>query len=127
MYMKSQGTANNTYRVPENYNGNAFHGDSEIPSPPVIIPIETNEDTPSVSQEEPAVPVSFSPSMHEPQRNEKHTHLTPFLPPRIGGRGGLLGDVGVEELLIIGLLFLLSQSDSDQDILLLLLLLLFYK
>ena len=45
------------------------------------------------------------------------------MPPGFSRRGE--GEFGFEELLIIGLILLLSQSDADNDILLLLALLLF--
>jgi len=50
--------------------------------------------------------------------------LSSIMPPRPDGDGG---EFGFEDMLIIGLIFLLSQSEGDEDILLVLMLLLFYK
>jgi len=46
------------------------------------------------------------------------------MPPRPEGDKA---EFGFEDMLIIGLIFLLSQSEGDEDVLLLLTLLLFYK
>ena len=53
--------------------------------------------------------------------------LTSLLPPKRSQSNGLLSEIGLEELLIVGILILLSQNDADDDILWLLFLLLFYK
>ena len=50
--------------------------------------------------------------------------LSSILPPRAEGEKW---EFGFEDMLIIGLIFLLSQSEGDEEILLLLMLLLFYK
>lgn len=50
--------------------------------------------------------------------------LSSILPPRAEGEKW---EFGFEDMLIIGLIFLLSQSEGDDEILLLLMLLLFYK
>lgn len=50
--------------------------------------------------------------------------LSSIMPPRTCSEGG---EFGFEDMLIIGLIFLLSQSEGDEDILLALVLLLFYK
>ena len=52
--------------------------------------------------------------------------LSSFLPPKPGGLG-VLGDIGIEELLLLGLFLLLSQSDSEDDTLMLLALLFLYR
>ena len=52
--------------------------------------------------------------------------LSSFLPPKPGGLG-VLGDIGLEELLLLGLFLLLSQSDSEDDTLMLLALLFLYR
>lgn len=137
MYTRPRTTENEPLRIPENYSGNAFHSDSHSPSPPIDIPTETPETESPPTEESEAGTASKSLPVSVALTSESHedTHITkkaspfsPLLPPRmIGGRGGLLGDIGIEELLIIGILILLSQSDTDDDILLLLVLLLFYK
>ena len=137
MYTRPRTDGNDALRIPENYSGNAFHGDSLSPSPPIEPPAEpTDAEVPAAEESEAsaaseALPVAVSPTA-EPHEDtpvlKKASPFSPLLPPRmLGGRGGLLGDIGIEELLIIGILILLSQSDTDDDILLLLVLLLFYK
>ena len=119
-------------RIPDNYSGNAFHGDSLTPAPPVE-PI--TEDTAPTEQGGPDEPPRAVPEVLPEKEIKEHVPVmkksSPFsslLPPKIPGtREGLLGDVGIEELVIIGILILLSQSETDDDILLLLVLLLFYK
>lgn len=124
MYMKSSASDHNTYRIPENYSGNAFHGSDTEPTPPIILPPEPAEPTRSETAKEGSIPAVLSLEASAPE----HHPPSPLLPPRLDSKKcGLLGDVGLEELLIIGLLFLLSQSETDDDILLLLMLLLFYK
>ena len=79
----------------------------------------------SVSKETESETIAVS----TPTKKEPPSLLSALLPPRPNAThgGGILGDVGTEELLIIGIILLLSQNQSDDDILLLLLLLLFYK
>lgn len=137
MYTRPRTTENEPLRIPENYSGNAFHSDSHSPSPPIEPPVEpTDAEVPAAEESEAsaaskALPVSValtSESHEDTHITKKASPFSPLLPPRmLGGRGGLLGDIGIEELLIIGILILLSQSDTDDDILLLLVLLLFYK
>lgn len=102
------------YRIPENYRGNAFGGRHDV-----------DEDEPMPPPSDP-LPL---PIPEQPQKEEKSGFaLASLLPPMPQGlRGGLLGDIGSEELLLLGLFLLLSQNQADDDILLLLLLLLFYK
>lgn len=133
MYSKPKPSQDTAFRIPENYSGNAFQGDSVSPSPPVVLPTEEPTVT-DIAQTDP-VPQEPLPAVALPEQEEElepvMKKVSPFaslLPPRlIGSHGGLLGDIGVEELLIIGILILLSQSETDDDILLLLMLLLFYK
>ena len=132
MYSKPKTNQESSFRIPENYSGNAFQGDTGIPSVPVDPPLEP----PSIPTEEkqPGEATAVAMAVLPPNKDNEEksfSRASPFsslLPPRLtGSRGGLLGDIGVEELLIIGILILLSQSDADDDILLLLMLLLFYK
>ena len=107
--------------IPENYSGNAFPEGSGEPEPPMVIP--SLDETPL-----PDSPPEEAPPPKESRPHAVPTFLSSLLPPKPRGlHGGLLGNVGTEELLILGLLLLLSQNDSDDDVVLLLLLLLFYK
>ena len=54
-----------------------------------------------------------------------HGLLSALMPPCVGSAHG--GELGFEELLLTGLILLLSQSQRDSDIILMLALLLFYQ
>ncbi len=105
MYSRSS-RASGDYRIPDNYHGNAF---------PPIAPEETQ--TPEPPPAEPEKEPEAKPAVL----------LSSLLPPKPSGLGGILGNIGTEELLILGIILLLSGSETDDDILLLLILLLFYK
>lgn len=130
MYIKPRLPQDESFRIPDNYSGNAFTGDSTVPSAPIepmplLVPLEE-----ASAQEKQEAPITVLPASRDTNDNQtkKGSTLAALLPPKLSSpHGGLLGDVGVEELLIIGILILLSQSEADDDILLLLMLLLFYK
>ena len=131
MYTRSTPSGNDELRIPENYSGNAFHGDTMMPAPPVDPPSESLmppiEESVAVKEEALPAVVAADPPKDVPVM-KRTSPFSSLLPPRLlGSGGGLLGDIGIEELLIIGVLILLSQSETDDDILLLLVLLLFYK
>lgn len=132
MYSKPKSNPEKEFRIPENYSGNAFQGDNPTPSAPIEYPVEAPTTVTEEVSEESSQPVSLTVLPPNSQKSDeafkKSSPFSSLLPPRFAGsRGGLLGDIGVEELLIIGILILLSQSETDDDILLLLMLLLFYK
>ena len=127
------------YHIPENYRGNAFHGDSTTPELPITPPPATSE-PPDTAATAPSSELTTAPSeaASPPAPEAQAVSTTPkkatpsllssLLPPKPKGLGGgILGDLGAEDLLLLGVLLLLSQNESDDDILLLLLLLLFYK
>ena len=127
MYTRNTPGDREEIRIPENYRGNAFHGDTAIPSPPIEpppppVPLPNLEEDTAEPIHLPTQAVEYS----DVKPISKRSPFSPLLPPRLSS-GGLLGDIGIEELLIIGILVLLSQSETDDDILLLLLLLLFYR
>ena len=105
--------------IPLNYSGNAFFRshDTEAAPPPPSEP--TEEINAEVSCESSEVKTSELPVFCEKEGKDS------------GGLFGLLGGgsrgIGFEELLILGLIFLISQNDSRDDLSLLLLLLLFVK
>ncbi len=103
----------NPVNLPENYSGNAFS-------------IGQKESVPEVDEE---VEPKDIPSESE-IREEKKEEI-PVLPraERFKLDVGRLfhGGIGVEELLIIGLILLIAQSENNDDIILLLALLLFIK
>ena len=139
MYIQAQNSGRNL-NVPDNYSGNAFRegffaedeiGDGDIQKAPEL----EKDDNSSGTNDSEDVPASSHKSVtHErdqisPRKDSPLSSLISALaPPKIHhDKGGFLGDLGFEELLIIGLALLLAQSDSDDDILILLLILLFYK
>lgn len=115
MYSKANFHSSKEIVIPENYRGNAF-----------VDPLsksETVEQSDSVAQN----------TAPEPQQTEskhpQHTNalLSSIMPPKVSNPSGILSNIGLEEMLIVGILILLSQSDTDDDVLLLLFILLFYK
>ena len=130
MYSKPKSLREEAFRIPDNYSGNAFTGDSTVPMPPIepAISLPQEAEAPIKEEREPSTAVIPASIRENECTHGRSSHLSALLPPKLSStRGGLLGDIGVEELLIIGILVLLSQSDADDDILLLLMLLLFYK
>ncbi len=115
MYSRSATERNKSdYRIPDNYRGNAFS--PFVPQETIQTP-ESAEETELSPKEEPAKEAETKPAVL----------LSSLLPPKPSGLGGILGNIGTEELLILGIILLLSGSETDDDILLLLILLLFYK
>ena len=127
MYSKPKPSQEEAFRIPDNYRGNAFTESSAVPQPPVDPVLSRPPEETVESEREPTVTILPADTVREcPPK--KPSPMSAFLPPKLSSsHGGLLGDIGVEELLIVGILVLLSQSDADDDILLLLMLLLFYK
>lgn len=120
--MYSKPKSDEPLRIPENYSGNAFLN-NEIKKDDLSLAFQKPAQEEYVPQPAEALPVAI-----DEKKTQTHTPAFSLLPPKISSsKGGLLGDIGVEELLIIGVLILLSQSETDDDILLLLMLLLFYK
>lgn len=122
MYSKANYRDKNDIIIPENYRGNAFSGrivteeTSEVSVIEDVAPPNAEEASVTVEASEPVHSKSASPSL-----------LASLMPPKVSNPSGLLSNIGLEEMLIVGVLILLSQSDTDDDILLLLFLLLFYK
>ena len=115
------------FTVPENYSGNAFRESiaetdypiEESPSDTVVEEV-VKEQVADVAQEavEPAAKIF----------EEKHKRGgSLFSRSGFGFNIGNLfgGGIGFEELLIIGLIFLIAQSENNEDIIVLLALLLF--
>ena len=151
MYVRNQGTGRRV-RPPDNYSGNAFDREGyrrahDLPLPQELLPSEG--DTPPEGVGIPLPDLggaaeelraeSFGASDREAEvgcaSGEKKNSgkgdggglrglISSIMPPRPEGEKG---EFGFEDMLIIGLIFLLSQSEGDEDVLLLLTLLLFYK
>lgn len=102
--------------IPSNYSGNAFRQDTpteeieapeevgEIDAPQNIQPLPSDETLPAYKAESSDTAAGIG---------------------RLLGRGG--GGIGLEELLIIGIVILLSQGEVKDDLAFLLLLLLFIQ
>ena len=116
MYSKPNYRDKNEIIIPDNYRGNAFTEAS-----PQEIPEHSNN-----AEENTADKTAVSVPKIE-QEAHQTSFLAPFLPPRVSTPHGIFNNIGLEELLIIGVLILLSQGENDDDVLLLLFLLLFYK
>ena len=125
MYAKPSYRANDDMIIPENYRGNAFR---ELPQeePPSLNGITPTSEALDCDED--------ASGANEACENAEKDEATPqggllasLLPPKVSRSNGILSNIGIEELLIIGVLILLSQSDADDDIMLLLFLLLFYK
>ena len=121
MYSKANYRDKNDIIIPENYRGNAFSGRIVAEESPMPSAIEDVTQSPS---DETAVTVEAAETVSKPASS---TFLSSLLPPKVSNPSGLLSNIGLEEMLIVGVLILLSQSETDDDILLLLFLLLFYK
>ena len=153
MYVRNQSSGRRV-RPPDNYSGNAFDREGhriahDLPLPPSLLPSEG--DIPPDGLDE-AMPLpdlggnkekicdeSFGASDREStvecvcdERKDSAKGnggglrglISSIMPPRPEGDKA---EFGFEDMLIIGLIFLLSQSEGDEDVLLLLTLLLFYK
>lgn len=117
MYARQPSDSRNGHgiRIPGNYSGNAFRSyqapsqdtDKEDESPPI-----QESDIPQ-NEENQAETVSAEPTTAHPVGNG-----------RLFGKGG---GIGFEELLILGLVLLVSQNDSRDDLAFLLLMLLFIQ
>ena len=134
MYSKKSGRGSLPPRMPEHYNGWAF----QPPAPPKDRPPRAEENADKRPMPPPKQEIHESyprplpflppPPMGEPPREEKPTP-PPFLPPSLEhflGKSGFLhsGNLDFEELLLIGLIVLLSSSGEDNELPLLLALLL---
>ncbi len=115
------------FAVPENYSGNAFREsvpetDYQSEEPPLDTVVEdvVNEQAADVAEEaaEPTVKI-----FEEKQKRGGSLFSRSGFGFNIGNLFG--GSIGFEELLIIGLIFLIAQSENNEDIIVLLALLLF--
>ena len=127
-------------KPPRNYSGTAFlesapppkTAEPEIQSEPeTALPDEQADQAPCESTEQVAPPppeaepeavtAAVKPERSSPPRGI----LSSLIPPFFGDSDSV--SIGFEELLLVGLMFLVSQGERDTDTLLMLMLLLFYK
>ena len=100
LYVRPEGRKSIT--IPDNYGGNAFSERARI-SPPEPVAIEPISDEPEAQPE----------TVEVAKAEEK--------------KRALFSGIGSEELLLLGMILILSQSDEGSDILPFLLILLFFK
>ncbi len=114
-------------RLPENYSGNAFaaeeadKADNELSAEPL-------SDTVGIIEEAAAPPPETKKDTEEEKQVSLISHMgkkikLPFFDLNIGKL--FSGKFGFEELLLIALIFLLSQGDNDDGMILVLIFLLF--
>jgi len=120
MYSRSQHRPSRPVQIPEHYSGCAFSPSSEEVASPT--PIEA-----AVTQESSVAAISAVPPPPPSPPCDPPT-APPLFHGLFGGRGATLPfsrGLQFDELLILGLILLLTQSEGDSDLILLLALLLF--
>ena len=116
MYYRAQGYPyQKNINIPPNYRGNAFYD-----SPAEKTEKENSPNT-TLSEQNPQN------STDEQEENSVQVHAEPTTDTGIFKQGSLLGKIGSEELLLLAIIFLISDSEGSDDILWLLILLLFIK
>ena len=129
MYYRSQGYRYpKDVRIPINYSGNAFSesNDANTNEEPEQSIIELQ--TESESKDESSIQHESTESSKNTEEASESSDSTPAASLFNNlGKNSLFSKIGSEELLILALVFLLSDTDSDNDIIWLLLLLLFIK
>lgn len=127
-----------TIKVPQNYSGNAF-GDDFIRESEDHIPddrehLEVSGEELALAEEEIIETIEESNRESDNTEKQKESEECSAVPKKrsLFGNAGfgfdlgkLFGGIGFEELLIIGLIFLIAQSEGDEDMILLLILLFF--
>ena len=123
MYYRSQGYRYpKNMRIPINYGGNAFsEAENNEPQENTLEVSNSDEAETEAIPEESGIPTASDNLIEE----SKSAPASLF--GNLGSSSFLGGRIGSEELLILALVFLLSDTDSDSDIIWLLLLLLFIK
>lgn len=116
-------------RVPENYAGNAFRHLPAEEATPIDEPKETRETISPATEAAETLPVRNEEKKESADEPHVPVGGKPFpfslrLPFFGSGQGKGL-TIGTEELLLLGLILLISQEDGNSDLILLLILLLF--
>ena len=118
-------------RVPENYAGNAFRSYDPAPPRPVPLPIPPQEEAPPPIEEIAPPPMAdHTPQEADGAADAPHTPVSSS-PSLFGLRLPFQGlfcssglHIGIEELLLIGLILMISQEGKHDDLIRLLILLL---
>ena len=112
-------------RVPENYSGNVFKPSESVDVSEESDTESTFDEVEAKGAEEASLP-AMSTEAENLERETKPASKGFKLPAfNFDIRSLFSGKFGIEELLIIGLILLISKNDTDDDIILLLALLLF--
>lgn len=120
MYYRSQGYPyQKNINLPPNYRGNAFDADSEEKTVAQEEPPETIYEE-NKTAEEPIEATYTEPSVQTSAEPDSETSL-------FRHNSFLGGKIGSEELLLLAVIFLISDSEGSDDILWLLILILFIK
>ncbi len=147
MYSRFPRSSDRPIRLPEHYSGCAFSASppSMPPSerPPIPVPFspaspepEERRDDDIAEEENKAVPPPPGGSGPAPEAERKKDEHPPFVPSVLpeglrslfGGRlPAFPGGMAFDELLLLGLILLLSHNDQQSDVILWLALLLFCK
>ena len=114
------GGYSSSFAVPENYSGNAFFGGEEEEEKITAEQTHSVEATNTAPFEDTAQAVKL---VKESERCEPPSNRRTGFGFDLGNLFG--GRIGFEELLIIGLIFLIAQKENNEDIIVLLALLLF--
>lgn len=148
MYSRYSAKADKPIQIPEHYSGVAFSAskrtappsakptptflDVATPTPPPLeIPPEPREEIPSVVRDVPVLAPVSEKNEHIREKTQVAASLSPIVSPlsslfgSIGHAFPFSHGIGFEELLILGLILLLSRNDGEPDVILLLGLLLF--
>lgn len=128
MYYRSQGYRYpRDMRVPINYSGNAFLESKSNNEDKEPIELAASSAPQNDAEQETEHHESSPDLLTEAANNEAEASAPTSIFKGFGSNSLFGGRIGSEELLILALVFLLSDADTDSDIIWLLLLLLFIK
>ena len=128
MYYRSQGYRYpRDMRVPINYSGNAFLESKSNNEDKEPIELAASSAPQNDAEQETEHHESSPDLLTEAANNEAEASAPTSIFKGFGSNSLFGGRIGSEELLILALVFLLSDADIDSDIIWLLLLLLFIK
>ena len=131
-YSKNQAQRSGRVIVPENYSGNAFRVKDESERRPVQKESEPHI-SPSFVAAEPPLSPPFEKEQYldaEERTEEVGECEKPAPPQKPSGAGllsGIFNDIDLEDIIFLGLLWVLFQDDASDDALLLIIALLLLK
>ena len=134
MYSRYHNSTGRPLRLPENYSGCAFSAQPEPQPTPAPAPPPQKQESPIRTPHAPPPPAPLPPSLPPPEHRDPPPAPDKKPAPSDAARGLLAAlphafpfahGLGSEELLLIGLIILLSRCEQDSDMVLWLTLLLF--